>query len=56
MEGLVVRREVGGWTTSRGKLVNAAFAQAIDAHWSKGALERNVVVPSTTDRALRDAG
>jgi hypothetical protein len=55
MEGLVVRREAEGWTTARGKLVNAAFTQAIDAHWSKGALERNAVARPATDVDLQDA-
>ena len=39
MEGLVARREAAGY-----KLVNAAFTQAIDTHWSKGALERNALL------------
>lgn len=43
MEGLVVRHELGGRTLARAKLVNAAFTQAIDAHWSKGTLIRNTL-------------
>lgn len=45
MEGLVVRQEERGRTIARAKLVNAAFTQAIDAHWSKGALVKNVLAP-----------
>ena len=45
MEGMVVRREEHGRTVARAKLVNAAFTQAIDAHWSKGALVKNVLTP-----------
>lgn len=43
MEGLVVRHESEGWTTERAKLVNAAFTQAIDAHWSRGPLVQNQI-------------
>lgn len=43
MEGLVVRQEADSRTLARAKLVNAAFTQAIDAHWSKGALVKNVL-------------
>lgn len=46
MEGLVVRRELDGRTVARAKLVNAAFTQAIDAHWSKSALLRNALAPT----------
>ncbi len=41
MEGLVVRREVDGWTSDRAKLVRAEFVQAIDTHWSRGPIRRN---------------
>lgn len=41
MEGLVLRRESGGRTLDRAKLVRAEFTQAIDEHWSKGPLRRN---------------
>jgi hypothetical protein len=41
MEGIVVRREEGGWTAGRGKLVRAEFTQAIDTHWSKNRLVLN---------------
>jgi hypothetical protein len=46
MEGLIVRQELGGRTVARAKLVNAAFTQAIDTHWSKGALVRNDLAPT----------
>jgi hypothetical protein len=45
MEGLVVRQEADGRTVARAKLVHAAFTQAIDTHWSKGALVRNELAP-----------
>lgn len=41
MEGLVARREVGGFTVARAKLVRAAFTQAIQTHWSRGPVTRN---------------
>jgi hypothetical protein len=41
MEGLIVRKEAGGHTTTRAKLVRAEFTQAIDEHWSRRALRRN---------------
>lgn len=41
MEGIVVRREADGWTRDRAKVVNSAFTQAMDTHWSKGALVQN---------------
>jgi hypothetical protein len=41
MEGLIVRQDAEGRTLARAKLVNAAFTQAIDTHWSKGALVKN---------------
>lgn len=41
MEGLVVRSERAGWTLARGKLVRPAFTQAIEAHWSRGAILTN---------------
>ena len=41
MEGLVVRKEAGGHTTTRAKLVRAEFTQAIDEHWSRRRLQRN---------------
>lgn len=41
MEGIVVRKESGGFTTARAKLVRAEFAQAIEEHWSRGPLRRN---------------
>ncbi len=45
MEGLVVRQEEDGRTVARAKLVSARFTQAIDTHWSKGALVKNVLAP-----------
>jgi hypothetical protein len=44
VEGLVVRRESGGFTTARAKLVRAEFTQAIGEHWSRGPLRRNELV------------
>lgn len=41
MEGLVVRRETNGITKDRAKLVRAQFTQAIEEHWSKGAIHKN---------------
>lgn len=41
MEGVVVRKESGGLTTTRAKLVRPEFAQAIEEHWSRGPLRRN---------------
>lgn len=41
MEGIVVRRDVGEWQVGRAKIVRAAFAQAIDEHWSRRRLEPN---------------
>ena len=45
MEGLVIRREGGGRTLDRAKLVRAEFAQAIDEHWSRRPLRRNALEP-----------
>lgn len=41
MEGIIVRKESGGFTTARAKLVRAEFAQAIEEHWSRGPMRRN---------------
>lgn len=41
IEGVVVRRESGGFTNSRAKLVRAEFTQAIAEHWSRGPLRNN---------------
>lgn len=41
VEGLILRRESGGFTTARAKLVRAEFTQAIEEHWSRGPLRRN---------------
>ncbi len=43
LEGLVLRREIGGMTVARAKLVRAEFTQAIDAHWSRAPLRRNQI-------------
>ncbi len=45
VEGLVIRRESGGFTTARAKLVRREFTQAIDEHWSRGPLRRNQLAP-----------
>lgn len=46
MEGLVVRSEQDGWLTARAKLVRAEFIQAIDTHWSRGAIVQNRLIGS----------
>lgn len=43
-EGVVVRRESGGLTENRAKLVRPEFAQAIDEHWSRAPLRRNSLI------------
>ena len=43
LEGVVVRRESGEWCDARAKLVRPDFAQAIDTHWRKRAIEWNRV-------------
>jgi ATP-dependent RNA circularization protein (DNA/RNA ligase family) len=43
LEGVVVRRESADWCEARAKLVRPDFAQAIDTHWRKRALEWNRV-------------
>ena len=43
LEGVVVRRESIDWCEARGKLVRPDFAQAIDTHWRKRAIEWNRV-------------
>lgn len=42
-EGLYLRKDREGWLASRAKLVRPEFVQAIGGHWSKRALERNVL-------------
>jgi hypothetical protein len=42
-EGLYVRHDVGDRLSARAKLVRPEFVQAIDEHWSKKALEANVL-------------
>ena len=41
MEGLYLRQESDDWLERRAKLVRAEFVQTIDAHWSRGPMERN---------------
>jgi hypothetical protein len=41
LEGIVVRKEADGLTTTRAKLVRPEFAQTIGEHWSRGPLRRN---------------
>lgn len=43
LEGVVIRRESPDWCEARAKLVRPDFAQAIDAHWRKRAIEWNQV-------------
>jgi hypothetical protein len=40
-EGIVIRKEHGGRTIARAKLVRAEFIQSIGEHWSRRQLERN---------------
>lgn len=47
LEGLVIRRESADWCEARAKLVRPGFAQAIDTHWRKRALEWNRIVNSS---------
>lgn len=48
IEGVVVRQEFGGFTTSRAKLVRAEFTRAIDEHWSRRPLRRNKLANGAT--------
>ena len=48
IEGVVVRRESGGFTTARAKLVRAEFTRAIDEHWTRGSLRRNALAQGAT--------
>lgn len=41
LEGVVIRRESPDWCEARAKLVRPGFAQAIDTHWRKRAIEWN---------------
>ncbi len=43
MEGLVVRKDDGGWNEARGKLVKGSFVQAIETHWKRAPLRWNRV-------------
>jgi ATP-dependent RNA circularization protein (DNA/RNA ligase family) len=47
LEGVVIRRESPEWCEARAKLVRTDFAQAIDTHWRKRALEWNRIVNSS---------
>lgn len=47
LEGVVIRRESAEWCEARAKLVRPDFAQAIDTHWRKRALEWNRIVNSS---------
>lgn len=46
LEGIVIRRESPKWCDGRAKLVRSDFAQAIDTHWRKRALEWNRTINS----------
>lgn len=41
LEGIVLRRERGGFLQSRAKLVHAQFVQSITEHWSRRRIEWN---------------
>jgi ATP-dependent RNA circularization protein (DNA/RNA ligase family) len=41
LEGIVIRRESGGFLKNRVKLVHPAFVQAIGEHWSRRRIEEN---------------
>ena len=51
LEGVVVRRESAEWCEARAKLVRSDFAQAIDIHWRKRAIEWNRVNYAPVARA-----
>jgi ATP-dependent RNA circularization protein (DNA/RNA ligase family) len=42
-EGLYLRKEQNGWLQDRAKLVRPEFVQGIVEHWTKHALEKNLV-------------
>jgi ATP-dependent RNA circularization protein (DNA/RNA ligase family) len=44
LEGVVIRRDSGEWCEARAKLVRPDFAQAIDTHWRKRAIEWNRII------------
>jgi hypothetical protein len=52
-EGVYVRREEGGRLVARAKLVRAEFTAAIDEHWSRKALQRNLLATETSQRGTR---
>lgn len=43
LEGLVIRRDSTNWCEARAKLVRPDFAQAMETHWRKRAIEWNRV-------------
>ena len=43
VEGVYVRWDKGEWLERRAKVVRADFVQAIDVHWTKQTLTKNVV-------------
>jgi len=45
-EGIYVRQEAGDRLAARAKLVRPEFAQAIDQHWTKKALQPNALAPA----------
>ena len=47
LEGVVIRRESEQWCEARAKLVRSDFAQAIETHWRKRAIEWNRVDSSS---------
>lgn len=56
MEGLVVRREHGGCSVARAKLVRADFTQAIEGHWRTRAIEWNRVSYAGSGRSPSGTG
>lgn len=42
-EGLYLRKDKDGWLESRAKMVRPEFVQAIEKHWTKRALEENLL-------------
>jgi len=42
-EGLYLRKDKDGWLESRAKMVRPEFVQAIGKHWTKRALEENLL-------------
>lgn len=46
LEGVIVRRDVGGSCVARAKLIRADFVQSIEAHWSARHIEWNRLAPA----------